>query len=87
MKTACLDGTCLALKKVLFVPKLVKNLLSVRAMTRVGAEVRFIRDKCIVVKDKRFIEIGTSENGSLYKFNTCVAYIPSAAISLHLVCS
>ena len=30
LKTACLDGTCLALKKVLFVPKLVKNLLSVR---------------------------------------------------------
>ena len=82
LKTACPNGTCLAMSHVLFVPKLVKNLLSVRAMTRLGAEVRFVRDKCIVVKNNKFIEIGASVNGSLYIFNSCVASsLQSAFIS------
>ena len=33
------DRLCLALQTVLFVPKLVKNLLSVRSMTKIGADV------------------------------------------------
>ena len=66
------NGVCLALKNVLFVPKLVKNLLSVRAMTNQGAQVRFIGDKCMVYKNGKDIEIGRSINGSLYKFITPV---------------
>ena len=79
LTTACPNGTCLAMSKVLFVPKLVKNLLSVRAMTRLGAEVRFVWDKCLLVKDNKSIEIGSSLNGSLYIFNSSVARSPQSA--------
>ena len=70
LRTLCEDGTCLALKKVLYVPKLMKNLLSVRIMTQRGAEVRFTGDKCIVIKDGRAVEIGRSINGGLYKLQS-----------------
>ena len=36
----------LDLRKVLFVPNLTKNLLSVPAMALMGAEIRFDKDKC-----------------------------------------
>ena len=68
---------CLTLKTVLFVPRLAKNLLSVRAMTRIGAEVRFIGEKCFVLKGGKTAEIGRSVNGGLYKLNTPVEEIPS----------
>ena len=64
------DRLCLALKTVLFVPKLVKNLLSVRSMTSIGADVRFIGDKCFVLKNGRTAEIGRSVNGGLYKLQS-----------------
>ena len=35
------DDVYIALNRVLFVPKLAKNLLSVHAMTKMGAEVTF----------------------------------------------
>ena len=73
LKTLCKEGTYLALKKVLFVPKLMKNLLSVRTMTKQGAEVIFKGDKCVVHKDGRTVEIGTSVNGGLYKLQSSVA--------------
>ena len=81
LKTACSDGACLALSYVLFVPKIVKNLLSVRSMTKQGAEVRFKGDKCVVVKNDRHIQIGSSINGGLYVFKSCVVTPQSAYIS------
>ena len=46
----------LELHKVLFVPILAKNLLSVLAMALMGAKVYFDKEKCIVMKDgKEFI--------------------------------
>ena len=61
------DGNCLTLNEVLFVPKLAKNLLSVRSMTKRGAEVRFTGDRCIATKNGQSLTIGRSTNGSLYK--------------------
>ena len=52
--------------EVLFVPKLAKNLLSVRAMTKHGAKVCFAGDKCIASKNGQSVVIGYSYNGSLY---------------------
>ena len=37
------------LLKVLFLPKLTKNILSVPAMALIGAEIRFDKDKCLVL--------------------------------------
>ena len=36
-------------------------------MTKQKAEVRFVEDKCLVMKDGKTIEIGKSVNGGLYK--------------------
>ena len=36
-------------------------------MTKQKAEVRFVEDKCLVIKDGKTIEIGKSVNGGLYK--------------------
>ena len=75
-------GTYIALKEVLYVPKLMKNLLSVRTMTKQDAEVRFIGDKCLVVKQNKngtscTVEIGKSVNGGLYKLYSPVISKPS----------
>ena len=45
------NDVVLNLHKVLFVPKLTKNLLSVPAMALMGAEIRFDKDKCLVLKE------------------------------------
>merc|ERR1712226_385330 len=58
LRLQMVNGDCLILKNVLLVPKLVKNLLSVRSMTKLGAEVRFIGDRCFVLKDGKEVEIG-----------------------------
>ena len=42
----CTHSVVLDLHKVLFVPKLTENLLSVPAMASMGAEIRFDKDKC-----------------------------------------
>ena len=74
MPTSHHDGSdqqgFLALRKVLFVPKLSKNLLSVSAMTQMGAEVTFDKEKCMVSKDEKTITIGHCINGKLYKLTT-----------------
>ena len=59
--------TYIFLEEVLFVPKLMKNLLSVRSMTKQQAEVRFVGDKCLAIKNGQTVEIGKSANGGLYK--------------------
>ena len=70
LKTECPNGRCLALSNVLYVPKLAKNLLSVRSMTRNGAEVTFKGDQCIVSKNGKSAVIGRSKNNGLYKFQS-----------------
>ena len=56
----------LALHKVLYVSKLSKNLLSVPAMALTGAEVRFDKTKCVVIKDGKEFIIGHIVNDKLY---------------------
>ena len=66
-------NTCdvvLDLLKVLFVPKLTKNLLSVPAMALMGAEIRFDKDKCLVLKDGKEFVIGCLLHDKLYSVNT-----------------
>ena len=48
----------LELHKVLYVPKLAKNLLSVPAMASMGAQVSFDDEKCTVSKDGKEYVIG-----------------------------
>ena len=59
----------LVLNRVLHVPQLAKNLVSVRSIAvENNAEVVFDKDKCTVVTDDQKFVIGTSsENGKLYK--------------------
>ena len=45
----------LVLNKVLYVPDITKNLLSVSAMTQMGAEVLFNDGKCYVTKNGKTI--------------------------------
>ena len=60
----------LDLHKVLFVPKLTKNLLSVPAMALMGAEIRFDKDKCLILKDSKEFVIGHLLSDKLYTVNT-----------------
>ena len=71
------SGIYIALSEVLFVPQLYKNLLSVPSMTTQGAEVCFIGNKCLVVKNGKTAQIGHSVNGGLYKLNSPI--IPSSS--------
>ena len=64
------EDVYLALNKVLFVPKLAKNLLSVRVMTKMGAEVTFDKEKCVILKDDKRFTIGHVLDGKLYRVNT-----------------
>ena len=57
----------LALQTAAYVPDLTKNLLSVPAMTRTGAEVRFTNEKCIVEKGGKQYTIGHLVGGKLYR--------------------
>jgi hypothetical protein len=60
----------LDLHKVLYVPKLTKNLLSVPAMALMGAEIRFDKGKCVVMKNDKEYVIGSLMNDKLYTVNT-----------------
>ena len=64
------DSVELTLNKVLYVPDLSKNLLSVSAMAQMGAEVLFNDGKCIISKDEREITIGHLVDSKLYVVNT-----------------
>ena len=55
---SCYDeshAVALTLNKVLYVPNLSKNLLSVPAMTQMGADVLFDEGKCIISKNEKKI--------------------------------
>ena len=60
----------LTLNKVLYVPNLSKNLLSVPAMTQIGPEVLFDEEKCIISKNERKVTIGHLVDGKLFIVNT-----------------
>ena len=60
----------LDLHKVLFVPKLTKNLLSVPAMALMRAEIRFDKDKCLILKNSKEFVIGHLLSDKLYTVNT-----------------
>ena len=73
VKLPTVSGTreiALDLHKVLLVPKLTKNLLSVPAMALMGAEIRFDRDKCLVLKNGKEFVIGCLPDDKLYTVNT-----------------
>ena len=55
----------IALKNVLYLPKLKRNLLSVQAMSKLRATVVFEGDECKISKDSRLVGIGTMQ-GKLY---------------------
>ena len=60
----------LNLNKVLYVPNLSKNLLSVAAMTQIGADVLFDEGKCITSKNERKSTTGHLVDSKLYIVNT-----------------
>ena len=60
----------LTLNKVLYVPNLSKNLLSVPAVTQMAAEVLFDEGKCIISKNERKATIGHLVDSKLYVVNT-----------------
>lgn len=64
------NDVVLNLHKVLFVPKLTKNLLSVPAMALMRAEIRFDKDKCLVLKDSKEFVIGCLLHDKLYSVNS-----------------
>ena len=73
VKIACYDESypiTLTLENVLYVPKLRKNLLSVAAIAKKGAEVKFDNKTCTVIKDKRTLVIGHIVDDRLYRVNT-----------------
>ena len=72
-------GCYLDLHKVLYVPKLAKNLLSVPIMASMEAEVHFDKEKCIVSKDGKNFVIGKLVNGTLYTVNAIEFAQPSTA--------
>ena len=72
-KLTCCNGSdkvVLVLNKVLYMPKLAKNLLSVPAMAQMGAEVVFNKDECIILKDSRKLTSGHIVHNKLYRVNT-----------------
>ncbi len=55
----------IALKNVFYLSELKRNLLSVQAMSKLGATVVFKEDECRISKDSKLIGIGTM-HGKLY---------------------
>ena len=48
----------IALRDVLFLPELDKNLLSVRAMVKLGAVVSFQDDMCRITRNSKLLAVG-----------------------------
>ena len=64
------DTTILIVHKILHVPKLTKNLISVPAMTQMVAEVTFDKDKCVVLKGDKKITLGKLVEKNVYRVST-----------------
>ncbi|CAB3988289.1 Retrovirus-related Pol poly from transposon TNT 1-94 [Paramuricea clavata] len=69
------DNITLNLHKILFVPEIKKNLLSVPAMTQMEAEVIFDDEKCYIIKNGKTINIGHLLKSKLYVVNTQPDYV------------
>ena len=69
------DKVTLNLHKVLFVPEIKKNLLSVPAMTQMQAEVTFDEEKCYIIKNGETINIGHLLDSKLFAVNTQPEYV------------
>ena len=60
----------LALHRVVFVPELAKNLLSVKSMTQNDAQVIFDKEKCVIVPPQGGPQLTIAHaSGNLYKVN------------------
>ena len=73
VKLECYDGeenVTLNLHRVLYVPDIKKNLLSVPAMTQMNAEVIFDDEKSFIIKDKKTVNIGHLIDSKLFVLNT-----------------
>ena len=55
----------ISLRDVLYLPDLEKNLLSVRAMVKWGANVEFVRDECKITRNGKLLAVGEM-HGKLY---------------------
>jgi len=74
--------TQLKLQKVLYVPNLRANLVSVPTMTKMGAEVYFDNNKCIITKNGNFLTLGYIMQGTpLYRVNTTLEYASIAKVA------
>eukprot|EP00794_Sanderia_malayensis_P011662 gene11662-12866_t len=80
LNTSDTEKFVLNLQRVLYVPKLTKNLLSVPAMASMGAEVRFDSGRCIVLKNGKEFIIGTLYDKKLYKANVEHAAVAHAQL-------
>ena len=69
------------LEKVMYVPRLSKNLLSVPAMALIGAEIMFNKGNCIVKKNGKEYIIGDLLDNKLYKMNTIPEYANASTAS------
>lgn len=70
------------LNKVLLVPELTKNLLSVKAISQNGGEVKFIDKTVTVCKDNVEILRGTLQNNGMYTINIKPVKFNSALTSV-----
>ena len=59
----------ISLNNVLYLPEVGKNLLSVRAMTNLGAVIQFESDRCTIQRDCKMLGIGELK-GRLYLLRT-----------------
>ena len=55
----------ISLRDVLYLPDLEKNLLSVRAMVKLGANVEFVSDECKITRSGKLLAVGEM-HGKLY---------------------
>lgn len=64
-----IEGNECILKNVLYVPEVTKNLLSVKAITENGGEVKFTKEKVIITKNNIKVIEGTKTENGLYEID------------------
>lgn len=74
------NGVPLNMMDVLYVPDIRHNLLSVRKLTNAGVEVKFLRDKAIILRNGELIATAFLY-GNLYELNISINGISSALSS------
>ena len=72
----------ISLRDVLYLPDLEKNLLSVRAAVKLGANVEFVSDECKITRNGKLLAVGEM-HGKLYMLKIVMSEnINMAALSL-----